>query len=49
MKKLPIIGLLVGAVAAIVIKKKKTAEPELEVAGAPVVPETPADDTTPTA
>ena len=46
MKKLPIIGLLIGAIAAIVIKMKgNKAEPEVQ--GAAQTP--PAEDTTPPA
>lgn len=52
MKKIFIIGPIIGAIAAIVIKKKKqSAEPALEVQGASTTPpaETPANDTTPPA
>lgn len=45
MKKLPIIGLLIGAVAALFIKNKnKQAEPEVQGAA-----QAPAEDTSPPA
>jgi len=51
--KLPIIGLLIGAGAAIYLKSKKKAEPEPEVMGAAQSPSTapasPAEDTSPPA